>query len=437
MATKTNRQVIHPVDYFISLPTDLVGQPNESNVRGGPAILVTTKTGVDNPGYRARIRAGVSAGTPYTVSAQDMRPSPGKCSVKYYRLQFPGNFQPPVRNVVECRINGSTVETSLPSIDASIIQDTVNQANLAFLKKAKSKLQSFDGGTFLGELRETIHGIRHPADSLRRLIQSQVTVLKKRRPALLDRASYRSLAAYTRAVEKRNRRASRIARETWLEYQFHWAPLISDARSAAEALAYQLGRSGFGLEPVSVSVQTEKRGGHSFQGATVGAMVLSHSSYTVYRCRCRIVGAVKVGVDASTGFDARLWGFTPSEFIPTIWELLPWSWAIDYFSNVGDVLNALSFPSSALAWSSSTLVSSAERFVEPVGVFFHSGISQSDQISTAGMPGSLYARTFNLSRTPDPVITPSFKVDLSKIWSARRLANLGSVLSLRGGMRPY
>jgi len=44
-----------------------------------------------------------------------------------------------------------------------------------------------------------------------------------------------------------------------------------------------------------------------------------------------------------TPFDNwNLFGFQPSEFLPTAWELLPWSFLADYFSNIGDCLTAWS-----------------------------------------------------------------------------------------------
>jgi len=43
-------------------------------------------------------------------------------------------------------------------------------------------------------------------------------------------------------------------------------------------------------------------------------------------------------------------GLNVSNWVPTIWNLIPFSFVADYFSNIGDVVDALSFPSSDLAW---------------------------------------------------------------------------------------
>jgi hypothetical protein len=60
----------------------------------------------------------------------------------------------------------------------------------------------------------------------------------------------------------------------------------------------------------------------------------------------------KSGADAQ-GRIGRLqdWQLTIPDFVPTAWDLLPFSWLVDMFTNVGDILRALCFIRSNLAWS--------------------------------------------------------------------------------------
>jgi hypothetical protein len=56
---------------------------------------------------------------------------------------------------------------------------------------------------------------------------------------------------------------------------------------------------------------------------------------------------------ASTDFqswDHKDLGFTLSEFVPTVWELIPYSFLVDYFTNFGEVVSAVSYPRSNFRW---------------------------------------------------------------------------------------
>jgi hypothetical protein len=57
-----------------------------------------------------------------------------------------------------------------------------------------------------------------------------------------------------------------------------------------------------------------------------------------------------------------LFGFTPSELVPTAWELLPWSFLVDYFVNVGDVLSSAVTASSNVNFVNKTVIQEAKKF---------------------------------------------------------------------------
>jgi len=94
---------------------------------------------------------------------------------------------------MDSTINPSSVSTSLAN----------NLAKAAFLKKLIKSQRTFQGGVFLGELREALHMLRRPAKSLRESINSYHRTAKKR--------------ARKELTPKRKNRA---VRDTWLEYQY-------------------------------------------------------------------------------------------------------------------------------------------------------------------------------------------------------------------------
>jgi hypothetical protein len=53
---------------------------------------------------------------------------------------------------------------------------------------------------------------------------------------------------------------------------------------------------------------------------------------------------------------ANLFGFNPSEFVPTAWELIPYSFLADYFTNIGDILDSWAYGRGNLSWSNRTQI---------------------------------------------------------------------------------
>lgn len=47
-------------------------------------------------------------------------------------------------------------------------------------------------------------------------------------------------------------------------------------------------------------------------------------------------------------------GIMPSQFLPTVWELIPYSWLVDYFTNMGDIVAAACRNYGDLSWYSGT-----------------------------------------------------------------------------------
>jgi hypothetical protein len=45
-------------------------------------------------------------------------------------------------------------------------------------------------------------------------------------------------------------------------------------------------------------------------------------------------------------------GLDVRSFVPTLWELIPYSWAIDYFTNIGDIVYGASYGGCDVMWAS-------------------------------------------------------------------------------------
>lgn len=211
-----------------------------------------------------------------------------------------------------------------------------------FLQRVRATRNQFQGGVFLGELREAIHMIRHPAQSLLRGIDSYLHAASRR--------VRKSIAKVP--VRNRLRMATGILGDTWLEYSFGWSPFIKDIADAQKALARRaenfVGRPVHGIGKASSRSSTKGNftGGFTYYDTLEDNL---EETIVIYR------GYVAATLDKAQK-TASLLGFTPEQFLPTVWELVPWSFLSDYFINIDDIIESASTSLIGLNWVAKTTV---------------------------------------------------------------------------------
>lgn len=223
---------------------------------------------------------------------------------------------------------------TVPS-DTSLLSQVDNQALLGFNRKVLKAQRAMQGLVSLGELGETLRMIRNPAKTLRLGINDYFATLIKR----------------GRRIKHRRPRIIRdIAAGTWLEYSFGWKPLISDIHDGAEALAKALYErpprkfvsfTSYGRKTTIVGSESSNTDGEIRH--TFGPEVRTHNVGIKYY---GVVGMPQV----TDGFDQSQFGVTWSEIIPTVWELIPYSFLVDYFSNIGDIISSYSSCFADVRW---------------------------------------------------------------------------------------
>jgi hypothetical protein len=217
----------------------------------------------------------------------------------------------------------------------------INDARTKFAKSVEGALTLFSGGVFLGELREALHMIRHPAVGLRRGIGDYL----------------KNLLNNSRRLRKMPRpRRQRAIQQTYLEYVFGWSPFINDLEDASQYLQRKQDQLYQELAPVRGLGRSE------WIDSDIANLYGSGFGIVRYRRRNRcIVTAVLAGAISSRASNPKLLdssslGVSLRSFVPTLWELLPWSFVADYFSNVGEVLTGWSNQSTHLAWGRDTVI---------------------------------------------------------------------------------
>lgn len=352
-------------DYYLHWLTYQTGLADQDHTSTGNYISYTnTKTGGWNPNWKQDIAEHRSAGTPFSGELFDWQGSTRGSA----RTSFYGKANPSLK--LGEKVNGDIIspdDLGAINLPGNVPMKTrvVNAAVAKFYQEAWSALRQFQGGVFLGELRETLNMIRHPAKSIRRLVDVYSSDVR-RRIKRVRRGRPSTSPVYISDANK-------VASDTWLEYSFGLRPLMSDVKSGAEALAR------LALEPheyKKVHVETDETYSVLPNPPFYIRNIATFTQYRFSRRResgysCWITGEVKCAVANPYLMRKEVLGFSPGDFAPTIYELIPYSFLVDYFSNIGDVIAAWSFPQGSLAWINRSVLEFANREVQawPSGSF--------------------------------------------------------------------
>lgn len=212
------------------------------------------------------------------------------------------------------------------------------QAKYKLFAELRDKRNAFQGMTFLGELGEAIRMLRRPLSGVRRGLDDYVRTVKKR-------ATKSSLPAMNRMIS-----------DTWLEKSYGWAPLMNDFSNAAEALNRAVDRYEDLYQRFSVKVDL----------VSPDASWIPHNSTTPFpglhgwhlfwlirqyrKTSIKYYGQVFTAAQRSRKAYRQNWGFTLNDFVPTVWELIPYSFLVDYFTNIGELIYACNTYTGDVAW---------------------------------------------------------------------------------------
>lgn len=391
-----------------------IGGANQAWISGNNATWSDFKTSTANPQWRDQVRRHVSATTSREID------------MTQFKRGYGDIYAECIRNVVGSKKNyhttviGPFVDAVRPSMPSSFVSAD-NAARMAFYKRLKDKQVAFTGLTFLGELRETLRMIRNPAMGLRRGLDRYMDTVKKR----------------TKRTNKRN--LNRIVAETWLEHAFGWTPLINDVKNAGEALNRDLDRYAVSYSRVSGTGREETS---SFGNLTSNQGYGYYLKYTMIRhtetyVSVRYYGEVSSECDNPKPARLDLFGVSWREIVPTAWELVPYSFLVDYFTNVGDVLEAWSTRTSNVRWSARSVRMKAISSVtdwRPDWKYSESNIPgfKSWLVQKAQYSPSRCVRT-TLDRQPQSVPRPSYRVEMPGF--GRKWINMSALLATRNRTR--
>lgn len=241
-----------------------------------------------------------------------------------------------------------------------------------YFRKLKALRTPLQGQVVLGELRETLNLLRNPFKTGTKLIEGLLT---RRYNKIKIYESY--LVAYNRkfsSLTERKMWETWLSKNTmknigdlWLEFRFGVLPLMQDIEDTMKLLASICSFD---------DVQTHKAYGKSeiaLSEVRKWAGVYGVNQHTLHKSVDKAESIIRFGYrtkvqDSTESLRSQVSeSFLNIRDVPgTAWELMPWSFFIDYFVNVGSIIESVFESQENVVWLSrcdiSTLTEQAVGF---------------------------------------------------------------------------
>lgn len=385
---------------------DLGGTSYQAAV--SPLSWVDSRSGDSQPRYKSIIAAGGNASTNFFGLKSEILIDTGCEAFVTYTL--------PNGTSKKCIGRGYTTNKPRFGVAPGPSVSADNVALGKFYSKARQAQTSFQGMVFLGELRETLALIRHPSE---RLVASA--------RSLMD--LYANLIKRYKGRRLGSKQLQQELSSLYLEGVFGWAPLLNDVEDALKAYDKLMKEGpqsimvrGFGNEAKTTGIAAGS------ENIYTSNFNFKYSTQTVTESQVLYYGKVRGNVSGGASVDKALslTGFKASEFVPTLWELLPWSFLIDYFTNIGDIVSAATFVQADIAWCSKTVRSVAT--VSRNGSYDRkSSGANSNYVAAGGGSYAWITRFSKVTRTAD--VTPGIPgLEFSLPGSNAKWANIAALV---------
>lgn len=228
--------------------------------------------------------------------------------------------------------------------------DAEYEAKKKFFQEIRDKRTAFEGMTFIGELGETLRMLRKPLGGFRRGLDDYVDTVKKRSRNIKRRRG--------ESRDSSLRRINSMLADTWLEKSFGWAPMINDVKNIGEVLERQIDRYESLYQRYYVQSIVDVPTGEIPLTTDLSFLAGLKAYGWSYKARCvfytrhsvRYYGQVYTAAQRSADVVRKTMGFTANDFVPTVWELIPYSFLADYFANIGDLISMASTYTGDVAW---------------------------------------------------------------------------------------
>jgi hypothetical protein len=319
----------------------------------------------------------------------------------------------------------------MPTATVGMASSALNdQALSVFVRKLRKAQSSAVGGEFMKDLSHTITSWHRVAklvtSGLGRALKSQERVLAEYHRALDRTLSSRYRKRDTKALRKAfTKRLS----DNWLEANFGLASSVRDLQDIGFGLwrAYDRSLQGVPHQHVQGVAFESTVDSHTFSASgnsptwPAEASVIASTQWNI-DVMVKYHGSVRIYVSNGSSQDRAPalargvvgeLGFNLSNFVPTVWECIPYSFVADYFSNIGTMLDALTFPRADVLWAEKGIRASVSgqtfysNFVSRPLLGFKKVLVNQFHFTPAAITSTAWSRANYLGG-----LTPSFRLHL-------------------------
>lgn len=271
---------------------------------------------------------------PYSASLTGNTMKPQLCMVNWYNSG----------SSYCCKGNGYYITNLGYNTPETNIASDTSASNKA-LARFHSRLGSMiDAGVSIGELKETTEMVKHYSNRLLGFHNKQIGKIIKTK---YFKGTYPSRVTIKQFKSQDAKQFVQELSGHYLAYNFGVKPLINDVSSAAQALSNVLNKFD---EPKLIGVASFN-GGNTYDYG-VSEIPMERNVGFTHRVVCDSIwkGVYKYGATyrsdlyGSRSSALKNLGLNENRILPTIYELVPYSWLVDYFTNFGDILEAWSAP---------------------------------------------------------------------------------------------
>jgi hypothetical protein len=300
-----------------------------------------TADGICNPYWKDQIAQNKSATTPFSAKSTTVTHEDGYLVFDGYVTAL-GNV-PSARRLsgMSGCLHTSNYVNFLPS-NVDSVNAAESTAASKFYNTASGILKALEGGELIGETHKTAQAIIQKTTQVVGLL----TGWRKRWNTF--RSSHRKGNR-----EASLKRALAFASDNYLEWKFGVDPLVKDVQSLAGSMrddfidVETFTSNGKGSGPGLIATET------AFQ--PTGSLITAYANVSsIESVSVRYKAAIVLRRYGVGGLAERV-GLSPANFVPTIYNLLPWTWLLDYVTNVGDIVTAICFDPMRIAWCVKTV----------------------------------------------------------------------------------